>query len=1396
MQQPTQNEMVGSEPMRKIIKLEQNFIDDQQQKQQQQQQYQLYQQGTMIPTNTYSIENELGMHNMEEALRCQNISTSEQKPETNKNNFRPNSIGKSTKIISDMSKLPSPPLSASSNSSSPPNNNNNNNQFQQTSMPKPASSNIENQLTNEMQLQATIITSPPSVTTQRRLPIDDSEAIFDLETQFLQLHNVRPYKNIDDDQSTIIYSRALDTYYLWPIDDPLTIDKLSTFKTTGHTLNIAYTKTYSRNFALDLDCVCRKRSMDIISKHLSENLVVQIQNDIIQTFVDILNIKSNSIKISIWRNLCGFHLYTNVYVSMPTHLLLKKIIEVKYQNSEVIFEVPTFMPLPYSAKKINHPYQQVNSGADVDSITFTATVKLTNYIEFFKYFNIPINGFTVATINTVRGDTYFVKLQKAVAVSTIPKVFNVMSISLDPAYSYMKQFESYIVDMVKTVNIESNIIGDINLDAFNVDERSMLRYFMSNFNNKFVNIIMDESQFDIESTTNNYETCKYFIHYSAINHGGLYLQPFTAALYLAMNIPETQFERFRNLLKLLYANVQYKSVETFIKYINLPIYHAYRESNTSESIINHLQYLHKHNVSPIQSINDQINTIACSITSFTEAPSIQDMPKEEYDKYIRETINMFMEIFIEMQLIYYDNISERHYCLSMSTSAHYQSHKKLTENLLPSVLRTWIGNSIHTSKYLTNYLEHSPKIYSDKPLKFTTSPFMFATTVGVFNSITGLYTANCNFLKFTKFRTCSIWNNPIRPPKMYTEQNEDIVHTLEIAKKYSSFMHNNIIELYTHAIIAPAFIQVPHILNVDECKITQLFNLFSHHKNFESMYFLVEYFPIDPKIIYLMMHLCYEYDGIDILLTYHTMVSRIFHYNKVTKQTWQDKFNYVIESASYDDTKSTYMDQLLSLKGCHDYHLDKNTCLFVVLFTTCISKCLSYSEFNEAFNIKVPLQPKNIHPAYNGISNNTNMDTMRENFDRARSIVFGDNLSDFESRLIDECISISMSANFIPETISNILSSIGLTYIPVNIKKKLIVFHGHGDVGKSLLCKKLQDMVGPKVGRFTDLSKVMNRASVSEYTVTIISELNDLVPSEIKSITGNDSESRMRFFSQAYELQEMQSLMYGATNIHVKFRNSNNSRSNDVDRTTINRLYTILLTGAQCPATDSQPNLLTMLVNGQFYMGILQDRPDDSTTSLAWLSFCTYLEYRDKNFHPMLNVASPSSRDYQNTVYYNNSKLYRFLVNSGMVEDKHFYISRNRFLDIIKNNLDKDFPDLTTFKIKFEQQYNICFAKATRIPHFQQSGLINHIWENMAVINDEESLISYSDIFNRVKIYTLEEHRDNALQYFTTVNAKYFDAKTQTYKGVAFQTEGVSYIDNVLEDNIIMNPNSLVVQNV
>lgn len=1250
---------------------------------------------------------------------------------------------------------------------------------------------------------------------QKNLPIDNCTETFQQEYNFLDKYHLEVYKYYENDLASVVYSRNLKTHYLWKLDRPLDTNALNEFKLTGHTLTIDYTKTYCRAFALDLDCLCRCRPQTMV--HISEGLILEIQTALLKVFESILRIPAASVKFSIWKNKCGYHMYSNIFVSLPTHLYLKRAIEVQFNMRPVIFEVPDLMPLPYSAKRRYEPYTQVTSDCILNKMHLTMCTN-KKYLELFQYSNVYIDGRTVAHINTMLGDTYLVRLPTAIYQTGVPKVVNVKSISMDPSFLYMRQFEIYIMSMVTTFNKENSNIGATDLSDFGVEDRFSLRRFMSDFNNKFaysggngvnnpigignshgLNNIADNDNMHSTIIENPSETCEHFIQISAVEHGGFNLQHYTAALYHAMDMKN--FEMFRKLLLVIYKPLlnNYASVKKFIKRINLATYQAYHE--TSENIINHLHYLHRHNVDPTHDFNTRINTIMCSImnmVSYEEyAKKLTKLNRDDLDKAIIQLLTTFMNIFVELRLVYFNRMCSRYYILCPSTGTHYISISKLSDTNLPSILRNWIGNSPAASLILRNNLEHCHDIYSPGDISFSTNSFMFSTELGVFNSATGMYVSNTRFIQFNKYRRKSIWNPILSSKKMHYNQNETIIESMKIAKFYTKFMHTRLIELYTHAIIAPAFIQMRKILSVEECMLTQLINIFAQHTNFECMYFLVEYFPFDPKIIYLLAHLCNEYDGLDILLSYRTMRSRIFNFNDVSCKVWRDKLMPIIDSATFDDTCDLYMDKLLSLRGPHIQDLNRDTYLFIVLILACIVKCPAYNMFVTAFNIKIPEIHKH-HEAYTTFNYTTTLTSMRENFDRARTIVFGEKLSKFDNSLIDECISICMSTNFIPETTSNYLATIGLSFLPINIQKKIIVFHGDGDVGKSLICNKLQEIANPQVGRFNDLSKVLQRSNVAEYSVTIISELKLLVPSEIKSITGNDPESTMKFYSQNYELQTMQSLMYGATNVHVKFHGSSTT---DVDRTTVNRLYAILLTGRQCPANVPQANLLTMMTNGCYYTGILSVDITESAISLAWLAYCTYYLQRDQNYHPYLNTSSPACRDYQNTVYYNNSKLYRFLVNLGIIDEPGFFISKSELLRIVSQNFDKNdrnsFPNQFAFITNFEQQTNISLTKSDIVPNFQQSGLIQHIFSNMAAIQDKDSKITGDDITQHLKIYTSNEHKSNAFQYFQRTYEKYYNYDTLEYDGIAFQNEGVSYDENIINDPIqICDPNSLVLQNV
>lgn len=1222
----------------------------------------------------------------------------------------------------------------------------------------------------------------PSISNQRStsLPNDTCDQTYNMELEFMAKYLPQQYEYTHDNMSTIIYSRSLKTSYMWPKDIPLTIEGLKMFSELGHTLGIDYTATYCRMFALDVDCTCRKLGSSI--DHINENLIMIVVAKLHELFEQTFEI-SNAC-ISVWRNKCGFHIYTDVPVTLPTHLFLKKQLEVNpdFSMQPIVFEVPSIMPLPYSAKVSGSPYKPVNLSSDLVTTPLTNHTDTQGCLDLFIFSRVVLSGRTVAKITSIIGDEFLIKNNHSMIRQNTPNPINVSTVRLYENFKYMTQFETYIRLIVAQYNAQMTTIKDVNLEEYTEDERVQIRLFMAKFN-KLFGQVGDES-------------CDVFVKISALDYGGLYLQPLIAALFL--DIQMTDMSRFRTLLVKIYKTEmeQYPSIRQFITIVNIQTFQAYSEES-GDSIINHLHFLISHNVLPTQTIAEQINTILEKMTDSNANVLSQVIlkackdDKEHAELIISDLLDKFKKICLELRVLHYDQTCARHYQLDPIIGSSYASDSKSHIEVYESIIRQWVGSTTLASTLMKQTFERQHEVYISEPVNFTPTEYMYSTKMGVFNSAVGLYTAHTRFLRFNKHRYVSIWPHNI-PEKMFYAQNESVIEHWNIVKKFVTIIRDNIFELYTHCVFAPAIIQLKTLISIEERFIGEIFTLLSCYKNFDCAHFLVEYYQFDPKIVYLIVHLCNEYGGLEILYPYNMMCSKIFQIDNVSASTWSQKFNSIMDHATYDSTKPTYMEKLESLRGDHIDYVPRSTYLFIIIALIGMTKCDAYKEFIHAFNIKMPtiVTP---HPLYFDFKLSTNMQVMKSNMNRACRIVFGENLTPFESTLADELLSICMSANFKPETIINYLTAVGAMFIPTNILKKLLLLQGNGNVGKSLACKKIAAIAAPSVSRCADISEVMKRGAIAEYSTIIINETSILDPAHVKIVTGNDDTSAKRFFSQKYELQQMQAVMFGATNIHVTFKGYE-----DVDKTSVSRLYAIQFTGQQYPASTTRSSFLSMMIEGSYFSGILSPIFADSVNALRWLSFGIYMELRDINYFPQLDLSCDTCRDYQHTVHYNNSKLYKFIVDSGIIDSPGFFISTRRLLDIVKQNLDKNskFSSLSIFKTEFEKQYNISCDREVNITNFQQNGLIQHITENMRVIVEPNSIITYEDIKKRLELYTSQEHKDNALAYFQRTWEKYYNYDESLYKDIEFSSNIYnSYEGNeTVSYNLTLNMDSLVMK--
>lgn len=1227
-----------------------------------------------------------------------------------------------------------------------------------------------------------------TVITSKELQIDTCPITQQLESEFLTEDSPKPYRiSLNDDTantSSVVKSRALATEYIWPKDKPLTIARLKKFETNGHTLGIDNTKTYFRMFALDLDCPCRC-SQGLQLEHLNEALVLAVQNELKSIFLAMFQI--NDARFSIWRNDCGFHIYTDIPVSLPTHLFIKKQLESSQRllNMPVIIEVPSIMPLPFSAKKTGKPYTLVTSDNDFDHIPLTICTEVKGCLEYFRYQSLFLEGRTVAKIDSILGESYLVKLPSCIQRMQFPRFVNGMSISIFPEFNYMSQVHDFITTSMMLYNEQITTLADVSLEEFNENERMQIRLFMSEVNKRFDRYGND--------------SCEAFIKVSALDYGGLYLQPLVAALYLA--IENIKFDRFKILLKCIYQSVmnQYDSIKRFVDLVNLETVKAYNDE-TSISILDHLHFLVKYNVDPKQTIDEKINTIMEDLTDskaeviLSEIQKRLKKEKEVAKVIIEDLLDKFKMIFLEMRLFYYNINYGRYYYLNFTHGAKYESSDNFRDNLCPEVVRNWIGKSQVANTCLKLAMENSNDMKISEDIKFTTNEFMISTKVGVFNSAVGLYTAQTRFLRFDKYRNVVLW--PFKEqPKIYHGQNEAILNEYKSTQRFISIIREDLLSLYTHSVIAPALIQMRKVMSVEERAIEQFFSILSHYNKYDSLLFIVDYYQFDPKIVYLITHICNEYGGLDAFYSYDTLCSKIFCSESASAFLWSDKFQSVVNSAKYTVNASSYMDKLLSLNGPHVDSVDQVTYLMVVLILAFVVKCDTYNELVNAFNIKLP-EIIDEHPSYCDFEYSVSMQTMKTNFIRAREIVFGKNLSNFELLLADQCFSLCMSTNFIPETTINLLTAISAVFLATNVCKKFFLFQGAANSGKSLLCSIIQEMLSPSIGRFLDVSQVMSRSSVSDYYGVIINEAYQFHPAELKTMTGNDSVSMTRFYSQKYELRHSQTIVYGATNTYVKFKGSE-----DVDKTTISRLFAIHLTGKQCAAGSKFDSFISMMIDGYYFSGIFSLLTTESSAALNWLAYCLYEQTRDINLHPSLNTESGACREYQNTVHYKNSKLYKFIIDCGLIDAPQFQISKHRFVDIVKRNLDKsNYLSFESFKTPFEAQYNVSLNKHTTISNFQQIGFIQHVIDNFAITEEEGSVITHEDLKKRAEIYSHSEHKSNAMAYFRRTNQIYYDYNTGVYKGITFAIDsGETYEGNEWvssSSNLSVNQNSLVFKSV
>lgn len=1237
------------------------------------------------------------------------------------------------------------------------------------------------------------------------------EKIAEQEIKFINDQEAVPYSEYKYGQAigTVIHSRIFNQSFIWPYKLPLTANMLkSYFSSTGHTLAVANNYNYGRLLCFDIDCRCRIKDSAKI-EHTQIQTIIKLIDSIRDLCKKLLQIKGkdvNNMVCQIWKRNCSYHVYFGVFVSLPTHLMLLEhvraaLFPVSKSNAQV--EIVEFMPFPYSYKKTSSQinkglpnktiYEPVNINDGLMQMPFTLSMCSPQYFDTFSI-DIVKTDFIITLIT--KNGTRYVNKNRTVSMSdNVPIKYSVSEIKFEAPYEYMKDaFESYVSEFVNP-SLQQDItdIPDIIYDESVIEQSTKAR--IESFMVTICKIFNAVTYNNLEQNARIKTGYSLFIDMAACAYGGFYMQHFVAALFFYLRIEANDRPLFKMILSSIFASQINASsaVAVFIENIHDGFFKdSYH--NTCDEILHHLNYLISNDVDPTVPFTVQLNTIMekmCLMTMDDAHKLYETKKKDEKEKHIDNLLKIMGSIFLELQFFFYDRQNGRYYARHPETGVYYLSIAKITELNFPRLVPDWIRHDGIATAQLKLFIERQRELYlmEGKPI-FKSLKYLLATKVGVFNSCAGLYTASTRFQHFIKYRNSVLWDQSM--PTMHCGQNATLLEMRKTASRYADLLLGpELTKLFFHAVVLPALFSLHAVPCFPEVILTLFFQIMFTHTDWSELTCVVEYYQLDPKLIFLCSILM-QYNELteDGCFSYEKITKKLFDGKKqVDADDWREKYLPVLNTVTYTVDKTSHMNTLMTLKSDTDEYrsfcFKPQVCIFNTILMILYTKTPTFKPLMKAFGAS-DLPPVNVvPPEYENFSTVVSHATMKQNFERAKLIVCGSNLPTFDVQILDECLSLCMSAFFQPETLKSMLQSLSLSVFPMNMEKKLIIFHGYGDVGKSYICEKISQMLSPLVVSFSNMRSVIDQVSVSDQSGVILTELKQVEARDLKTITGNDANSTRIYYSQKFETLTIPPLMYAATNNYILFTEPS------VDQATINRLHAITLTGCQTnpkSQTQLQTSFFDMLVKRTFYKNIFNATLEGSASALSWLSFATYLKFRNDDLTPDLEVYTVDSNMYRHGVQYQNCKVYRFLNMCGIQSRPNFFISRSIFKKIVRANCNKDsklFQSDMQFFNEFDKLGSDKFKTDTYIFDYQTTAAIDFIAKQMDVQEIEGGHITLKQLHERIGSLTSLDLQMSAEYYFNSINTPRYDAKTNTYKGITFTSERADEYDGHITDDEI-----------
>jgi hypothetical protein len=1126
-----------------------------------------------------------------------------------------------------------------------------------------------------------------------------------------------------DDGNKVLYSRTTDTR--WKITTPLESAQLANyFQHTGHTLTIAYNdlRNYVRYAAWDIDCLCRK--IPDAETHVTIEDVMSICGkikDIVKSVCD-----CELIKISIWHLRCGFHIYTDCAVSLPVHVRLTQILEAACSlYTHVKIECPTLMPLPFSAKDSKIPYTYVRGEESIPLLVLPESP----FVESVSY--------------------------EEKAAGEIEGVLQAQTF-----LTFNRPPQGIVTLIASERNVET-LCKDICLRINFTYRHSVISEKLNLFLLKFT------TDFNVSS----------FAELAARENNGFMLQHYIVLLY--KHLCPISINDFKDILwELLKEDLSDCRVIRHIEYFHPATANAYRDH--VNDMYDTLLFYRKCGLTETMTIE---NVVTTCVEKSLGVDGIQKLVRE---KKISKLLVYYINALIRLKICVFQASTETWYMLQKE--GYYKApHKNrpIRIEYLPCIAQ-WVDHDANTLKQLYSLMTTKRDLFKVTDM-WCLGEFMFLTKVGVFNSITSQYSAKTPLLRFDKHRNYALWDIG-KPLQMYADQNKDI---LSILKRVMTLIKNITLtstELFFRFLFIPAIRQLNDAFNMEEQTIRLFWSRLIVHEDVSVALCLVEEINLPIEYIYAILVFLYKF-GESTILSYSCLTQAVFGHDiidleSVSSDMWIEKLTF-IQDMTYDKTKSTQLARLQSIKSPEIQYPTAKYCFYSVILGVCVAKCWSYNSLIKAFKINGGDNLLNVSSSSSSLSRTyygASKEQSKKDMEIAKINTFG-KTTGLETNLVDMIFRINMSSCFNPKTVFELTKILAASFVPYNFNKKLYLLYGRKDTGKSYFCKLLQLLNSPDVASVSNLADAIERANINlKANILIINEVCEVKAPQLKSITGNDAESAKIFFQQEYERYETQALVYGATNNVIQFEN----KKRDIDRVSVDRIHAVHLDGQQIEESEhKKDDLFFMVAKGRFFSNMTDVSFPIAANALSWIIYAIYLQTRNEDYRPTINVKHEFSVHYKNMVYDINNELYSLLLRCGFCDCEGFSVRSSMLKSHVRRQLEdgkgaySSIRDILTFYDVFRSQYGIDLNVTTHVSDIARISLLNHIQENMKTVCREGGKITQQMVQDRTVVYADPLDQENAIAFFKQKNKDNYNYEKRVYYDIEFaKLELTSYEGN------------------